>query len=76
MLASSIALLVALALGTPALAAPTARCDVSGLTVPLPAQNTIQVPAGQKIEIVTMGRGVQNYTCTDGLWVSKGALAK
>jgi hypothetical protein len=45
--------------------------------VPLPSnQTTLSVPSGQKTTIVTVGRGVQNYTCTSGAWVSVGALAK
>lgn len=52
-------------------------CDTSGLDVPLPANQTkLQVPAGEEPVLVTIGRGVQNYTCHSGKWASAGALAK
>ncbi|OCF42517.1 hypothetical protein I317_03633 [Kwoniella heveanensis CBS 569] len=47
------------------------------LTVPLSAAagGTLAVPAGQAVSMITVGRGVQNYTCTNGTYVSAGALA-
>ena len=74
---ATLVLAAALALTSSVAAAPLAKCDVSRLAVPLPMnQTTLSVPMDQTISLVTLGRGVQNYTCTDGLWVSKGALAK
>ncbi|RSH94360.1 hypothetical protein EHS25_004163 [Saitozyma podzolica] len=52
-------------------------CSTSNLSVPLPnGQTTLSVPTGQQTIYATTGRGIQNYTCTDGAWVSVGALAK
>ncbi|GFZ42886.1 hypothetical protein JCM24511_00604 [Saitozyma sp. JCM 24511] len=51
-------------------------CSTSNLSVPLPSgQTTLSVPTGQQTIYATTGRGIQNYTCTDGAWVSVGALA-
>ncbi|WOO79769.1 uncharacterized protein LOC62_02G003284 [Vanrija pseudolonga] len=53
---------------------PTPLC--AGLTLPLPANQTVlAMPAGQSVTLATVSRGVQNYTCTNGAWVSAGALA-
>jgi hypothetical protein len=52
-------------------------CSTANLSVPLPdGQTTLSVPTGQQTIYATTGRGIQNYTCTDGAWVSVGALAK
>jgi hypothetical protein len=52
-------------------------CSTSQIAVPLPSnQSTLSVPAGQKTIYATVGRGVQNYTCTSGTWTNVGALAK
>lgn len=49
----------------------------SNFTLPLPANQTVlTMPPGQEVTIATVSRGVQNYTCTNGAWVSAGALAK
>lgn len=49
----------------------------AGFTLPLPPnQSNLTMPAGQSVTIATVSRGVQNYTCTGGTWVSNGALAK
>jgi hypothetical protein len=53
------------------------RCDVSKLPIPLPAnQTTLVQPTDQTLQLVTLGRGVQNYTCVNGTYVSAGALAE
>lgn len=52
-----------------------ASCPVNNVTLPLPAGATIAVPSGQTLLAVSMGVGVQNYTCTNGTYVSAGAVA-
>ena len=49
-------------------------CPTSSIPVPVPSGLT--VPAGQNVSLITVGRGIQNYTCTNGTYVSAGALAK
>ncbi|WVQ83500.1 hypothetical protein IAT38_005641 [Cryptococcus sp. DSM 104549] len=49
-------------------------CSVSKISVPL-GVSTLTVPAGQSSSTIAVGRGVQNYTCTAGAYVSTGALA-
>ncbi|WWC59912.1 uncharacterized protein I303_102474 [Kwoniella dejecticola CBS 10117] len=51
------------------------RCSVSNISVPLEGQAGLAVPAGQTVSTIAVGRGVQNYTCTSGAYVSAGALA-
>ncbi|ORX36444.1 hypothetical protein BD324DRAFT_628870 [Kockovaella imperatae] len=45
----------------------------SDIVVPAPAKFTS--PSDQNQVIATVGRGVQNYTCSGGSWVSIGAVA-
>jgi hypothetical protein len=59
---------VALALTVPR------TCPTQNVAVPLIAG--LQVPPGEKTVYVGLGRGVQNYTCTAGKYVSAGAVAK
>ena len=41
-------------------------CDVSSLTPYLPPnQNSLAVPGGQHVTAISLGVGVQNYTCSD-----------
>lgn len=69
---------------TGALARPTARwspadttgCDIAAVRLTLPSGPELAVPSGQKLLLATVGTGVQNYTCNDGVWVSAGALAE
>lgn len=49
-------------------------CSTSNIAIPLPSG--LSIPDGQKPSLVTIGRGIQNYTCTKGVYVSTGALAK
>jgi len=49
-------------------------CPVGNIRVPLAGVN-LTVPAGQNTSIITLGRGVQNYTCENGTFVSVGAVA-
>ncbi|KAK4690048.1 hypothetical protein P7C73_g74, partial [Tremellales sp. Uapishka_1] len=57
------------------LASASTGCSTSGLTVPLSGQTTLALPSGQAVSMVTTGRGIQNYTCTGGAYVSVGAVA-
>ncbi|WVN90516.1 uncharacterized protein L203_105752 [Cryptococcus depauperatus CBS 7841] len=50
-------------------------CSVSKVAVPLGNQSKLVVPSGETSSIITVGRGIQNYTCTSGAYVSVGALA-
>ncbi|RXK35677.1 hypothetical protein M231_07050 [Tremella mesenterica] len=51
-------------------------CPLNGLAVPLPTDQTaLTVPAGQRLMYVALGRGIQNYTCSAGAYVTAGALA-
>jgi len=45
-------------------------CPVSNDTLTLPAGSSIAVPSGQTPIAVTMGVGVQNYTCSNGTFTS------
>ncbi|WVQ77795.1 hypothetical protein IAR50_007485 [Cryptococcus sp. DSM 104548] len=49
-------------------------CSVSNITVPLGA-STLAAVDGQSSSTIAVGRGIQNYTCTSGAYVSTGALA-
>lgn len=76
--------LIVLAFTGSALARPTARwspngatgCDIGTVPLDLPAGPELAVPAGRKLMLATVATGVQNYTCSDGVWVSAGALAE
>ncbi|KAL5537059.1 hypothetical protein ACEPAF_882 [Sanghuangporus sanghuang] len=66
------------------LASPAARtlpipgdCNITSAKPDLPSgQTNITVPSGQVPEKITLGVGVQNYTCTDaGTYTSAGAVA-
>ncbi|KAH8924398.1 hypothetical protein BT69DRAFT_81938 [Atractiella rhizophila] len=57
------------------LAFAQSQCDVSKAQIPLPAGAAISVPAGQVPVFVTHGMGTQNYTCTNGVYASAGAVA-
>jgi len=50
-------------------------CPVSNDTLTLPAGSSIAVPSGQTPIAVTMGVGVQNYTCSNGTFTTAGAVA-
>ncbi|GMK58157.1 hypothetical protein CspeluHIS016_0501890 [Cutaneotrichosporon spelunceum] len=59
-------------------------CDVSTLHLPKYAYDNhtadwdhgeLMVPEDQRLKIVTIGRGVQTYTCKSGVYVSTGAMA-
>lgn len=71
---------ILLALVPFALAAPTpdmstsSSCPVSSIEVPIIPG--IERSAGEQTIFSTVGRGVQNYTCTAGKWLSAGALAE
>jgi len=75
------ALLSVLAISQHATASPTPRnfgCPTSGDVLQLSSwQTQLVVPPGEKPAYVTLGAGVQNYTCssTTGLYTSTGALA-
>jgi len=58
-------------------AVPTGSCDVTGAQIQLPPDQTaLSVPAGQTPRFVTLGVGVQNYSCSStGTFTSTGALA-
>ena len=45
-------------------------CPTSGILVPVPMG--LSVPNGQTTSLVTVGRGIQNYTCTNGAYVTAG----
>ncbi|ORY27679.1 hypothetical protein BCR39DRAFT_453828, partial [Naematelia encephala] len=49
------------------------NCPVANIKLSLPSG--FAVPCGQTPELITVGSGVQNYTCTSGSWVTAGALA-
>jgi len=49
-------------------------CSIDNLQIPLPSGLTLAI--GQNLSKVTLGRGTQNYTCTQGAFVSAGAVAK
>nr|XP_019012364.1 uncharacterized protein I206_03211 [Kwoniella pini CBS 10737]OCF51145.1 hypothetical protein I206_03211 [Kwoniella pini CBS 10737] len=51
------------------------NCQLTNITVPLNGQDGLSVPAGQVVSNVAVGRGIQNYTCSSGAYVSAGALA-
>jgi len=58
-------------------APPNEVCDVSKITIPLTAQQTaLMAPMDPVLFASTLGRGVQNYTCQNGKFVTAGALAK
>lgn len=80
-------LTTALLLASTALAAPLAplhtllardshHCDLSAVHLTLPSEPELTVPDGQTLQVAAVAVGVQNYTCTDGLWVASGALAE
>ena len=49
-------------------------CQTANIPITLPSG--LSIPNGQSISLITVGRGIQNYTCTNGAYVSIGALAK
>jgi len=53
------------------------ECSLSGVKLQLPANQTqLIIPSGQSPNFVTVGSGVQNYTCgSTGTYTSIGALA-
>ncbi|WRT65390.1 uncharacterized protein IL334_002333 [Kwoniella shivajii] len=51
------------------------NCKVSNITLPLSGVASLSLPEGQVVSSVAVGRGIQNYTCTSGVYVSVGALA-
>lgn len=49
---------------------------MDGITAPLPTDQTLlSQPSDQSLLAVTVGRGIQNYTCSNGAYASDGALA-
>ncbi|KAI5477844.1 hypothetical protein MNV49_005829 [Pseudohyphozyma bogoriensis] len=42
----------------------------------LTGQTNLSIPAGEVARYVSIGRGIQNYTCTNSTWTSIGALAR
>jgi hypothetical protein len=58
--------LVSLLLATPALAAPlqSASCDISTITLHLPADQSLLVAPTSAPSFIVLGVGVQNYTCS------------
>lgn len=50
------------------------KCTLNKLAIPVPAG--ISLTKGEALVFATVGRGVQNYTCTAGKFVSAGAVAK
>lgn len=51
-------------------------CSVSNIPVPLGDQTTLSISDDEVSSMITAGRGIQNYTCISGAYVSTGALAK
>ncbi|TYJ52394.1 hypothetical protein B9479_007012 [Cryptococcus floricola] len=49
-------------------------CSVSNITVAL-GSSSLSLVDGQSSSTIAVGRGIQNYTCTSGAYVSTGALA-
>ncbi|KAK1920846.1 hypothetical protein DB88DRAFT_513589 [Papiliotrema laurentii] len=48
-------------------------CPLGNFQIPLPSGLTLS--PGQQVKFATVGRGTQNYTCTNGAFVSSGAVA-
>ncbi|KAH8922241.1 hypothetical protein BT69DRAFT_1263715 [Atractiella rhizophila] len=56
--------------------ASTAACPVSKAVLTLPKNQTqLVLPTGQAPVFIGLGVGTQNYTCTNGAYVSAGAVA-
>ncbi|TPX19293.1 hypothetical protein DIZ76_017081 [Coccidioides immitis] len=57
--------------------APSPRCDLSHVKLPQSSEPFPDIPQGQKLLAVAVGRGTQNYTCESesGNTKPKGALA-
>jgi len=54
-------------------------CDLSRAVLKLPstaAAANMSIPAGQKPAFVLLGKGVQNYTCTAGVYTTNMAVAE
>lgn len=51
-----------------------ATCPANNVRIPLPTNFTLS--ANETTHLVTVGRGTQNYTCTNGTFVSAGAVAE
>lgn len=84
MLFSTLTFLVATAMALPHTSNPMhalstraifPNCPVGNIQVPLRGQN-LTVPAGEKTPLIMLGRGTQNYTCTNNAYVAAGAVAK
>ncbi|OWZ26638.1 hypothetical protein C356_06875 [Cryptococcus neoformans c45] len=50
-------------------------CSVSSIPVPLGDQMTLAISDDEVSSMIAAGRGIQNYTCISGAYVSTGALA-
>lgn len=66
------------ALAATSVAALPCACDVTALLPYLPPNQTnLTLILGESTRFVTLGRGVQNYTCSStGTWTNVGALAR
>lgn len=51
-------------------------CSASNIRVPLDGPSNLAVSDGEVSSMIAVGRGIQNYTCNSGAYVSIGALAK
>ncbi|KAH8918496.1 hypothetical protein BT69DRAFT_575171 [Atractiella rhizophila] len=51
------------------------RCDVSDVALTFQQGSNLTFPSNEKLNFVTVGRGTQNYTCTNGKFTSIGAVA-
>jgi hypothetical protein len=49
-------------------------CPASSVNIPLPVG--LALSANETANLVTVRRGIENYTCTNGTFVSAGAVAE
>ncbi|KAI5481316.1 hypothetical protein MNV49_004938 [Pseudohyphozyma bogoriensis] len=56
------------------LGAAATHCDATSFVPTFPS-DALSVPAGDTPNFVAVGRGVQNYTCSNATWTSIGAVA-
>lgn len=60
---------------TPDVQIPT-FCTTTGIDPYFPPGQGFSLPVGQELFAVTLGRGVQNYTCVNGKYKNVGGVAK
>ncbi|WWC87564.1 uncharacterized protein L201_002454 [Kwoniella dendrophila CBS 6074] len=51
------------------------NCQIINYSVPFNGISGLTVPNNERVSRISVGRGIQNYTCTQGNYVSAGALA-